>query len=53
MHVTIYHSEQRPVRSNSVRTAGKTVRWTVLSCERRELKRAAPATSDMRGIPCT
>lgn len=47
MEVTIYHnpncsnsrkaleSEQRPPE------ADKTVRWTVLSCERRELGRAA------------
>jgi len=51
MEVTIYHSEPRPVRSDSVRTAGKTVQRTVLSGERRELGRVAAATSDTRRIP--
>ncbi len=37
MSVTIYHSEPRPPE------AGKTVQWTVLSGERRELGRAAAA----------
>jgi hypothetical protein len=39
MQVTIYHSEPRPPQ------AGKTVQWTVLSGERRELGRAAAAPS--------